>query len=45
MLLIIGEFKPEEISQQEFATGVPFAVEFDQGRKVRFYEVKEEIAA
>ena len=45
MLLILGEYKPEDISQAEFATGVPFMFEFENGKKVRFYEIKEKIAA
>lgn len=45
MLIVLGEYTPENISKAEFATGVPFVVEFDKGQRGRFYEVKEPLAA
>lgn len=45
MLIILGEFSAEEISKQEFATGVPFVVAFEAGKKKIFYELKKALSA
>ena len=40
MLIILGDYTPETINSAEMPTGVPLAVEFDQGKKGKSYFLK-----